>query len=271
MTNHIHLAMQVGEISISRIVHNLCSRYSKRYNRRHGRTGHLFEGRFRSFRVDTDEGAMRLVRYIHLNPFRAGLTEPLGAYPWSSQGPYLHGGGPNWLTTDWIANLFGRDSNSARRNLEEFVLAGLMDTEDEPNGPHPAPSTLEADSDFPAPNSVSPVWKLATLDQVLGMVLEEFGCEESWLASRSLAHPLRETREFLACLVRECRDPTFAELAIQFGRDSSTLSHAASRLDSRLQNDDNLKKRWLDLTVKLAGKVLEDRRKVARSDCQGNQ
>ena len=68
MSNHIHLAIQVRETSISRIMQNLAFRYARYINKKYDRVGHLFQGRFKSIIVDGNRYLKELVRYIHLNP-----------------------------------------------------------------------------------------------------------------------------------------------------------------------------------------------------------
>ena len=64
MTNHVHLAIEEGEVRLSRIMHALQSSYTLWFNRRHRRVGHLFQGRFKSYLVDRDEYLLALLRYI---------------------------------------------------------------------------------------------------------------------------------------------------------------------------------------------------------------
>ncbi|HDZ62059.1 MAG TPA: transposase, partial [Nitrospirae bacterium] len=68
MGNHVHLAVQVGEKPLSRIMQHLCFRYTQWVNSRQKRVGHLFQGRYKAIVVDADAYLVELVRYIHLNP-----------------------------------------------------------------------------------------------------------------------------------------------------------------------------------------------------------
>ena len=72
MTNHIHLAIQVADEPLSGIMQNLSFRYTRWINKKQARTGHLFQGRYKSILVDADSYVLELVRYLHLNPVRAG-------------------------------------------------------------------------------------------------------------------------------------------------------------------------------------------------------
>jgi REP element-mobilizing transposase RayT len=94
MTNHLHLALQAGEQSLSAGMQNLAFRYTRHINARRKRAGHLFEGRFKAFLVDRDRYGLALVRYIHLNPVRARMVRQPSAYGYSSHRAYLGDNAP---------------------------------------------------------------------------------------------------------------------------------------------------------------------------------
>ncbi len=80
MGNHLYLALQVGEIPLSKSMPNLAFRYTRWVNRREKRLGHLFQGRYKALLVERDNYLLELVRYIHLNPVRAGLVKQPEGY-----------------------------------------------------------------------------------------------------------------------------------------------------------------------------------------------
>jgi putative transposase len=85
MTNHIHLLMTpADERSIGQAMRSLGSRYVGYFNRRYERTGTLFEGRYRSTVVTTEDYLFSCYRYVEENPVRAGLISHPSAYRWSS-------------------------------------------------------------------------------------------------------------------------------------------------------------------------------------------
>jgi len=104
--------------------------YTRRFNNRHGRSGHLFQGRFKSILVENDAYVMQLSCYIHRNPLRAGLIERLADYPWSSYPVYAYGKKPPaWLSTGLILNQFnvrnpigriGKRCNDTHRRNNDF-------------------------------------------------------------------------------------------------------------------------------------------------------
>jgi REP element-mobilizing transposase RayT len=84
MRNHVHLVARVGAGSISRGMQWLSGRYGQLFNRRHGVTGHLFQGRFHATIVEDEGYALDVVRYVDLNPVRAGAVRHPAEWGWSS-------------------------------------------------------------------------------------------------------------------------------------------------------------------------------------------
>ncbi len=97
MSNHVHLLVQVADIPLSRIMQNVSFRYTRWFNWRQGKSGHLFQGRYKAVLVDADEYLLELVRYLHLNPVRAGITTDPLEFPWSSHRAYCGRENVPWL------------------------------------------------------------------------------------------------------------------------------------------------------------------------------
>jgi REP element-mobilizing transposase RayT len=89
MGNHFHFALRVGNIPLSQVMHRLLTVYVMAFNLRHERHGHLFQARFKSVLCLDDSYLISLVRYIHMNPVRAGLVAKPDHWPWSSHGQYV--------------------------------------------------------------------------------------------------------------------------------------------------------------------------------------
>lgn len=126
MTNHYHLVVETPDGNLSKGMRQLNGMYTQASNRRHGRTGHLFQGRFKGILVDKESYLLELARYVVLNPVRAGMVKHPGKFLWSS---YRAMAGdtpvPGWLTTDTTLTLFGKRRATARRRYSEFVLEGI--------------------------------------------------------------------------------------------------------------------------------------------------
>ncbi len=114
MRNHIHLLIQVSEIPLSKIIHNLSFRYTQKINRKNKKIGHLFQGRFKAILIEESEYFNRLLRYIHLNPVRANNVQNPKNYIWSSHNAYLGNDQIAWLTTDYGLSKFGKTVEEAR-------------------------------------------------------------------------------------------------------------------------------------------------------------
>lgn len=92
MTNHFHFAIQVSDKPLSPIMHRLMTGYGMHFNSRHGRKGHLFESRHRANPCLDDNYLAALIRYIHMNPVRAGLVMRPQDWPWSNYDPQRDSG-----------------------------------------------------------------------------------------------------------------------------------------------------------------------------------
>src|SRR3989304_8290946 len=124
MNNHVHLAIQVANVTLSKIIQNLSFRYTRWINKRESRIGHLFQGRYKAILIDADSYLLELVRYIHLNPVRARLVSDPARSRWSSPRAHLDHEAISWLTTDWVLSQFGQRASTARRAYPRFVPDG---------------------------------------------------------------------------------------------------------------------------------------------------
>ena len=125
MDNHYHLLIETPRGNLSAGMRQLNGVYTQRFDRRHDRVGHVFQGRFKAIVVDRDGYLLELCRYVVLNPVRAGVVKRIERYPWSSY-PATMGfaAAPAWLTTDWVLGQFGKRGAVARRGYAEFVAQG---------------------------------------------------------------------------------------------------------------------------------------------------
>jgi len=146
MPNHYHMLIETPAGNLSRAMRHLNHVYTQRFNRLTNRDGHLFRGRYKSILVEEDAYLVELMRYIHLNPVKAGLVKSPEQYKWSSHRIYLKGDGANYLTTSRLIEYFGRRKNLARRKLHEFVLAGVPAKLQEKLHGERWPSTLSSDN-----------------------------------------------------------------------------------------------------------------------------
>lgn len=126
MSNHYHLLIQTPDGNLSKGMRQLNGVYTQFYNRRHKKTGHLFQGRYKSILVEEDAYLLELSRYIVLNPVKAGMVKQVSQWPWSS---YLEMVGerssPVWLSSDYLLSQFSKQRKTAKKRYQLFVKAGV--------------------------------------------------------------------------------------------------------------------------------------------------
>lgn len=128
MNNHVHILFKSGRQGISAVMRKLLTWYAQHHNRRHRRTGHLFENRYKSILCDEDNYLLALVRYIHLNPVRADIVktlEELDRYPWSGHKAVMGNAGHEWMDTAYVHSQFGTHKKAARNAYHKFVAEGM--------------------------------------------------------------------------------------------------------------------------------------------------
>jgi putative transposase len=121
MDNHYHLLLKTNKPNISKSMQWFGTTYTRQYNVKHKRNGHLFQGRFKSFLIENDEYLMHLSCYIHRNPLRAGIVSRLADYSWSSYPIYAYGNkkSPEWLLTKPILSLL--DTKEKHKEYRKMV------------------------------------------------------------------------------------------------------------------------------------------------------
>jgi REP element-mobilizing transposase RayT len=126
LPNHFHLLVQSGNRHLARAMRSLLTGYAGAFNRRHKRHGHLFQNRYRSIVVEADPYFLELIRYLHLNPLRAGVVASLRAldtYPYAGHSALLGTHPCLWQATGEVLGHFGRNPARARTAYRAFVAA----------------------------------------------------------------------------------------------------------------------------------------------------
>lgn len=121
MTNHYHLVLALRERTLSRGMHRLNGVFARRFNARHGHVGHLFEARFTAALIESETHLLGALRYVVLNPVRAGVCSDPADWPWSS---FRATAGlepcPRFLAAPRVRAMFGPRTRAAER-YAEFV------------------------------------------------------------------------------------------------------------------------------------------------------
>lgn len=126
MDNHYHLMIETPDANLSIGMRQLNGVYTQKYNRRHKRPGHVFQGRFKAILVDKENYLLEICRYVVLNPVRARMVETPEQWTWSS---YRATAGfvtkADYLATDWVIGMFSEKRNTAQKRYRRFIAEGI--------------------------------------------------------------------------------------------------------------------------------------------------
>ena len=129
MSNHAHLLLRTGLVPLSLVMRRLLTGYAQQFNRRHRRHGHVFQNRYKSILCEQDPYLLELIRYIHLNPIRAGIVagiKKLNVYPYTGHATLMGKVKRPWQDTTYVLALFGKSIRASRRAYLNFVSKGIV-------------------------------------------------------------------------------------------------------------------------------------------------
>jgi DNA-binding transcriptional ArsR family regulator len=235
MTNHVHMAVQAGTEPLAGFICLVASKYAKAFNRKSGRTGHLFERRYRAILIQEDSYLRELVRYIHLNPVRAKIVRNGSDYPWSSHHAYTGGACPRWLTTEQVLAQFGPTRQSARRHYVKFMgqqqpasvirlLRAGVNKNDRVLGDDNWRSAVLNEFELKDER------RLKSLDDIVREKCGQHSVTEAELAAPSRARQLARIRAEIALEATELGAASVTQIAQRFGRSQPALSRAVNSL-----------------------------------------
>lgn len=127
MSNHVHLLIRITEKPLSQLMRKILTRYAIYYNHRHKRCGYLFQNRYKSILCQEDVYFKELIRYIHLNPVRAGIVktmEELDKYRWTGHSVIIGKYKTKWQKTNKVLSGFGEKRKLAITEYRQFVEDG---------------------------------------------------------------------------------------------------------------------------------------------------
>jgi len=128
--NHFHILTRTGDVPLSTVMRRLLTGYAVSFNRRHRRSGHLFQNRYKSILCQEDTYLLELVRYIHLNPLRAGLVpdlKQLARFVYSGHSRIMGKCASGFQDVDKVLGLFDDYRQRARSQYAEFVSKGVSE------------------------------------------------------------------------------------------------------------------------------------------------
>jgi REP element-mobilizing transposase RayT len=257
MGNHYHLLLKTNRANLSKSMQWLGLTYTRRFNLRHFRSGHLFQGRFKSIIVQNDAYLMRLSCYIHRNPLRSGIVERLADYRWSSYKAYAYGDkSPEWLITEPIFSQFrGKDKHKAyREKVQSYAKEEKKLWEDLRHGmiigskkfvdkirsaylPEKLHKEIPQQRDL-AKKGIDPAAKLKDAARMLDCDLDHFR------RAPRITKADRDDRDLLVLSVWKTGVLTNDKIGRLFGMTYSSVSHIVRSIRLRMEQDHSLKKRF---------------------------
>ena len=246
MTNHVHLAIRTADAPLSRIMAGLQSSYAQRFNRRHDRVGHLFQGRYAAFLVQEDRYLEALVRYIHRNPVEAGIVRRAADYTWSSDRFLRAARAPDWLDVDDVLRALGPTRRAGVRRYIELVdvrTAGIDGRELAP----PIAQAVEGDEifaleRFAQAGEPAPPLRGLTEERVLEAVAETMGISLRELTGPRRGGDVALARHLAAHIARRLGGISVRRIARRVYRDDSSFVRPLAALESRLEADNRLRR-----------------------------
>jgi putative transposase len=257
MDNHYHLLLRTTKANLSRSMQWFAITYTRHFNLRYSRSGHLFQGRFKSFLIEDDSYLMMLSCYIHRNPLRAGVVKRLADYRWSSYPAYAYGKyKPAWLNVDLVLSYFNvRDKRSAYREavqkyagekgcIWEGVRYGLLMGSKE-FVDRIKSTFLSEQPHLEIPQQKQVLKRQEELSEVLAEAATLLKYDSSdFLKSRRLSGSTRDDRDLLVYYLWETGLYKNREIAGLFGITYSAISHIVNKMKLRLKRERFLKKRF---------------------------
>lgn len=228
MTNHLHVLVQISDAPLGQLVLRIASQFARGVQTRLDTTGHLFERRYHAVLVDADAYLTTLVRYIHLNPVRAGLVADPAAYAWSSHRVYLGECQRHWVTTGFTLRMLANRPDQAAARYRELMgnaepcrwgTGELIPHRDEPQ--------VIGTDDFVArvKNLECRTRSNQRLDDLIRACSERFQVTPASLASRSRAPSLAIARAWIGHEALAGRIASTCEVARRLGRSESTIRY----------------------------------------------
>lgn len=245
MGNHFHLIIQPQGTDLAAGMHALAFRYAQYFNKKYNRRGYLYQGRYKAILVQTGTYLRRLVRYVHLNPVRAGIVNGPEGYIWSSCRAYIGHEAYTWLNMSIVLDAFGV-APGAQKRLIDYTLMDDEETRSElfdirkslQTGAYGDPEFLEkwhpklSKEVFAAQNNSA-----LSLEAVVEVVCSHFHLSLEDLRSDKRESHLVLARTLLACLIQELKLASMTALGDHILRDPTSLAKLVRKahVDPKIQ------------------------------------
>jgi putative transposase len=235
MSNHVHFAIEVNNVSLSKIIQNLAFRYTRYFNKKLRRIGHLFQGRYKSILVQKDAYLLELIRYIHLNPVRAKIVGKPQEYQWSSHHCYMRTEKLSWIITHEVLSFFSNNKASAVRRYKNFINEGLneilinFEKEQFTNI-----NNIIGEEDFIEKNESKDKKNELRfpIELIIDMACNILSVTKKNLKQKTRRREVSFARHIVAFVNKQHGEISNSDLAFLFDLDPSTLSKATNKIET---------------------------------------
>jgi REP element-mobilizing transposase RayT len=265
MDNHYHLLLKTVYPNLSKAMQWLGTTYTRRFNLRNNRSGHLFQGRFKSILIENDAYLLRLSCYIHRNPLRAGMVQRLADYPWSSYRYYAYKRKPPaWLATEPIlaqlhaadkyraygmkVQQYSNEKNSIWEDIKHGLIYGSQNFVDQIRSRYLSDSQQ---AELPQHNRMLGDIRPEAILQQSSLILN---CDlETIKQSRRVLETEKDNRDMMIYYLWENGGITNEQIGDLFGLTYSSISRRVREFSERCKKDKSLKRNydWLKSQIKV--------------------
>jgi putative transposase len=241
MNNHIHLAIEVNKIHLSKIIQNLSFRYTRYINKKKKQVGHLFQGRYKAILVEKDNYLLELIRYIHLNPIRAKLVNKMSDYKWSSHSLYIKKEQKTWVEFDKVLSMFSKNKVSASKKYLQFLKEGADCAINFEIGAQD--SRIIGDEVFVEKQVKSNEDYIPTivLPEIIKSTCHVLNIPKNKLYEKTRNRKITFARSMIGYINKHYGKSSMQNLANEFALDISTLSRAITNLENKKEDQLTLK------------------------------
>ena len=259
MANHYHLLIRTQRANLSKAMQWLGVTYTCRFNLKHNRCGHLFQGRFKSTLIQNDAYLLQLSFYIHRNPKKAKIIKRLAQYQWSSYPAYAYGKQhPQWLQKDLILSQFNvadkhkayrkkvqrysKEEESIRENFHHGMFLGSKKFV----------NRIREKYLSEKPHAEIPQQKLVKKDNntqtIINQAAEILGCNlKNFRRSARIASPEKDNRDLLIYLLWQTGLYTNQNIGKIFGLSYSAVSQRAKIFRTKFQKDKKTRDKFIGI------------------------
>ncbi|MHC4459371.1 MAG: transposase [Planctomycetota bacterium] len=257
MDNHYHLLFRTNRANLCKSMQWFGATYTKKFNLRHNRSGHLFQGRFKNMLVQNDAYLLQLSYYIHRNPLRSGMVKRVADYKWSSYRAYAYGKShQNWLNTHVILSQFTnvKDPHQAyRQNMQKYSKQEQQVWEDLRHGifvgTEKFVKRIKKRYLPDIPHAELPhqkrVIKGANIETVLSKAAGILKCDmDLYRESSRISKADKTDRDLLIYIAWQLGVATNQQIGEKFGLTYSAVSQRVSVIKEMLNKDKGLKRKY---------------------------